>query len=196
LNVPQGNYTVTITDGKGCTTTSGVSITEPTTAVAGSIVNKTDASSGQSNGTATVSATGGTGPYTYKWSGSNSTGSSVNTLAAGSQTVTVTDSKGCTSVVTFTIGTLNSISDLTAFSKVSIYPNPTSSVLNIKADLKTDEAMTVEMIDITGKVVIRNEEATATNHSVSLNVNGFAKGVYTITLKTKSGISRQQVVVE
>ena len=196
-NVPQGNYTVTITDAKGCTTTSGIAITEPATAVSATIVSKTDATAGQNNGIATVSATGGTGPYTYEWSGSPKTSQSVNDLAASqNQSVTVTDSKGCTASTTFAIGTSISISDILTFNSVNIYPNPASSVLNIKADLNTNEAMTVEMIDVTGKVVIHNEEATSANHNVTLNVNGFSKGVYIITLRTKSGISRQQVVVE
>jgi|GEM_PF-5531911 hypothetical protein len=197
LNVAQGSYTVVVSDSKGCTTSAGVAIAEPASAVAASVVNTTPATGNQNNGTATVSASGGTGPYTYEWSGSPKTTASVNDLAASpSQSVTVTDSKGCTATATFAIGTSSSISDVAAFNRVSVYPNPASSVLNIKADLNNNEALTVEMFDVTGKVVISNVEAVASQHNITVNVSGFAKGIYTIALKTKSGVSRQQVVVE
>jgi len=54
------------------------------------------------DGTATVSATGGTSPYTYQWS--NGVTSMTNTtLPAGPFTVTVTDNVGATSTATETI---------------------------------------------------------------------------------------------
>lgn len=196
-NVGNGNYTVTITDSKGCTNTLGVAITQPASAVAVTIVNKTDATGGQSNGTATASASGGTPQYTFKWPNSAVTSNSINGLAAGNYTVTVTDSKGCTATVTFTIGGSVGISDRNEiFASLNVFPIPTSSVLNIKADLKNTEAMTIEMMDVAGKVVYTTEAAAANNHIITINVNKFAKGVYTVSLKTKSGNAYQQVVVE
>ena len=51
---------------------------------------------GGTNGTAsTTPATGGTNPYSYTWS-NNKTGASINNLAAGNYTVTITDNNGCT----------------------------------------------------------------------------------------------------
>lgn len=46
------------------------------------------------DGSATVTVSGGTGPYTYQWSNGNTT-ASVSGVAAGSYSVTVTDQTGC-----------------------------------------------------------------------------------------------------
>jgi hypothetical protein len=49
---------------------------------------------GDENGSASVSASGGTPPYTYLWSNGETTESIVG-LSAGTYTVTVTDANGC-----------------------------------------------------------------------------------------------------
>ncbi|HTA26396.1 MAG TPA: T9SS type A sorting domain-containing protein, partial [Bacteroidia bacterium] len=57
------------------------------------------------DGSATVTAGGGTSPYTYKW-GSNcgsQTTATATALSAGTYTVTVTDAAGCTKTATVTI---------------------------------------------------------------------------------------------
>ncbi|MFN9115766.1 MAG: SprB repeat-containing protein, partial [Bacteroidota bacterium] len=52
---------------------------------------------GGSDGSASVSVSGGTGPYSYVWS-TEETSASVTGLTTGSYTVTVTDVHGCTGV--------------------------------------------------------------------------------------------------
>ncbi len=90
-----GTYNVTITDGLGCTATSNVIITEPTllTAVISSSTNVS--CFGGNNGSATVTANGGTTPYSYLWSNGANT-AAISGLTAGSYNVTVTDALGCT----------------------------------------------------------------------------------------------------
>lgn len=58
---------------------------------------------GLTNGTATVSATGGTSPYTYSWSPGNLTGATQTALAAGTYTIIATDNAQCTGTTTITI---------------------------------------------------------------------------------------------
>jgi gliding motility-associated-like protein len=90
-----GTYTVTVTDSKGCTVTASYAVTQPP--VLGMTMAQTNVScSGGSNGTATATVSGGTTPYTYSWSPSGGSAATASGLAAGSYTVTVTDSKGCT----------------------------------------------------------------------------------------------------
>jgi hypothetical protein len=100
-----GTYSVTITDVNGCTgTVNNINVTQPGSALVANPVSQTNiACFGGNTGSATVSATGGTGPYTYAWTGSSSTTATASNLTAGSYTATVTDVNGCTATRTFTI---------------------------------------------------------------------------------------------
>lgn len=100
-----GSYTVTVTDGAGCTANLNVVIGQPT-ALTLSNSNLVDANCGASDGEATVTASGGTPTYSYSWSPAGS-GTNPTNLAPGAYTVTVTDLNGCTANTSFTIGTLN-----------------------------------------------------------------------------------------
>ena len=59
------------------------------------LVTATDSGAIGANGTATVSVTGGVGPYTYRWTPTGARTDSVDSLQAGTYRVTVTDSFGC-----------------------------------------------------------------------------------------------------
>lgn len=58
---------------------------------------------GLSNGSVTLSPTGGTAPYTYVWSPNVSSGAAASNLAAGTYNVTATDANGCTATGSFVI---------------------------------------------------------------------------------------------
>jgi hypothetical protein len=99
----QGTYTCTVTDAKGCTTTATIVISGPS-AVTGSISSQTNVScNGGNNGSATISASGGTSPYTYSWSPSGGTAATANNLTAGTYTCTIKDINNCTGTVSVTI---------------------------------------------------------------------------------------------
>lgn len=101
-NLGAGVYTVYVTDANGCTQTATATVTN-TNGPSVSVASTTDPlCNGGNNGNATVSATGGTSPYTYLWS-NGQTNAMATGLAAGTYTVTVTDASGCTNVITVTI---------------------------------------------------------------------------------------------
>lgn len=102
MNLAAGNYTVTVTDANGCTTTVSNTITEPAV-INASISSKTNVTcEGGQDGAVTVTTAGGTAPYSYSWS-TGAAGSSLTGLTAGAYTVTVTDAHGCTGFMTIAI---------------------------------------------------------------------------------------------
>ena len=93
--VAAGNYSVTITDVNGCTTTASGQITQPVGALNASVsMTQFVSCFGGSNGSLNVSINGGTAPFTYLWS-NGSISQSISNLSAGVYTVTVTDANGC-----------------------------------------------------------------------------------------------------
>ena len=95
-------YTVTVTDANGCFVTESVQITEPT-ALSATYSHTNVSCNGGNNGTASVTAIGGTGNYTYSWSPSGGTAATATGLAAGTYNVTVTDENSCFISSTITI---------------------------------------------------------------------------------------------
>lgn len=93
-----GSYTLTVTDGVGCTATSGPhSITQiPAPTIDDSGINIVDEACGNADGSISgIVVTGGSGTLSYDWNGSSSTGPDLNGAAANSYTLTVTDAAGC-----------------------------------------------------------------------------------------------------
>ena len=113
-----GSYTVTITDANSCTATKSFTITQPTAITTGG--SQTNVScNGGSNGSATVTASGGTGPYTYSWAPSGGTSATATGLAAGTYTVTITDANSCIATKSFTITQPTAITATTSQTNVS-----------------------------------------------------------------------------
>lgn len=101
-NLPAGTYTVTVTGGDGCTNTATTIVTEPL-ALQHS-VNATDANCSGSGGSASITASGGTSPYSYQWAPSVSNGPNAANLGPGAYQVTVSDQNGCTNTALFNLG--------------------------------------------------------------------------------------------
>ncbi len=95
-----GNHVVTVTDALGCIVLASDTITEP--ASISSSATSTNTGCLGSTGRATVTATGGTNPFIYNWSNTQ-TGQIASGLAAGNYTATVTDTNGCTKTQTVSV---------------------------------------------------------------------------------------------
>ena len=90
-------YTVTVTDAHLCAAIGFYTVTQPTKLSGIGVVTNPKCFGG-SDGTATITGTGGTTPYSYTWS----TGSQqqlITGLAAGRYTVSITDAHNCFSLL-------------------------------------------------------------------------------------------------
>ncbi|MBI2967455.1 MAG: gliding motility-associated C-terminal domain-containing protein [Bacteroidetes bacterium] len=100
-----GNYSVTVTDAKGCSISTSEVITEPDSLLISVFSFPAGCTGG---GSAAISVTGGIMPYSYLWS-NGSTLSSDGALNTGTYTVTVTDANGCTTGNIVDVGLSGSI---------------------------------------------------------------------------------------
>ena len=91
-----GTYTVTVTDNNGCTASTSETINDQDLiAITFEDIINADCQ-GNETGSATASATGGVGGYTYLWSQMEIIQQQLWELHAGGYSVTVTDENGCT----------------------------------------------------------------------------------------------------
>jgi len=88
-------YTITITDALGCIKTDTFTIQRtPATFIQLTSLNYVTCF-GLSNGSITITPSGGDGNYTYQWSYNNIQTQNLNNIPAGSYDITVTDGTGC-----------------------------------------------------------------------------------------------------
>lgn len=169
-NLGAGTYFVTVTDGEGCSASSSVTVTQPGPLVANvSATGQTQM--GMNNGTATVTPSGGSAPYTVKWS-NNATSLTIGGLAPGQYTVTVTDAHGCTKSNTAVVNPVNcSIAG-------------TTSVTNLVCAGSNTGSATVTVTGAGGPVTYQ-----WSNGMQSQTINNLAAGNYTVTVSSGAGCS-------
>ncbi|MEA3448049.1 MAG: gliding motility-associated C-terminal domain-containing protein, partial [Bacteroidota bacterium] len=118
-----GTYDVTVYDGNMCEAYASVMINE-NPAVTADINNYTDVSCyGDSDGSATVTANGGDGNYSYLWDDSlTQTTSTASNLSAGTYNVTVSDGNDCEAYASITINENDQLTaTIIASSDISCY---------------------------------------------------------------------------
>jgi len=121
-NRPAGIYNVTVTDNKGCTASISVTLIQPVALSLSTLVKQptcpptppaTPASPAvNSDGTITLSVSGGTPGYSFLWTTLDGSGlvpadQNQSGLTAGTYNVTVTDNNGCTATTSLTMNYIN-----------------------------------------------------------------------------------------
>jgi len=110
FTVSAGSYSYTVTDANGCTSTTTGTVSQPANLVASSSAGSIACNGGST--TVTVSATGGTAPYT---------GTGSFTVSTGSYSYTVTDANGCSSTTTGTVSQPSQLTNTTSASACDSY---------------------------------------------------------------------------
>lgn len=166
-NVAAGSYTVTVTDANGCTAAQTFTVNEPTVLTVSASGTPVSCNGG-ADGTATATAAGGTGPYTYQWSNFAS-GASASGLAAGTYTVVATDSKGCTASATYTV---------TEPSAIAV----AETITNVTCNGGNDGSISISISGGTGPFNVSWSNGTNTTATTTSLVSNLAAGTYTATI--------------
>jgi uncharacterized repeat protein (TIGR03803 family) len=129
---------------------------------------------------ATVSATGGTLPYSYSTNSIDLQSSPTFALANGQYIFTVQDANNCESSTTQAL-IITALSAESNKYKLSVYPNPTTAIIYIDGLL---EMSSIKIRDGLGKVVFE-EISSMTNPEISLT--SLSEGIYIMETKSPDG---------
>lgn len=103
-----GSYSISVINGNGCLTRSVISLPAPAPLSTGFLTKPEDCSA--QDGAFTVTASGGTGPYSFTTAPVNVTGSVVSGLSTGTYSVLVKDFNDCTDTAEVQVGNLSTVS--------------------------------------------------------------------------------------
>ncbi|MGZ4116285.1 MAG: PKD domain-containing protein [Bacteroidia bacterium] len=165
-----GTYTLTVTDSRGCVVTNTVTITQPA-ALTATTSHTNETCSYSDNGTATANPTGGTPAYTYLWQPGSLTGATVNSLASGTYTLTVTDANGCSA---------------TAFAAITQPPVLTVNFTGV-VDVKCFGGSTGSVHASPAGGTAPYTYSWAPGGATTPTISGLAAGTYTVTITDSHG---------
>lgn len=166
-NLSEGFYFVTVTDAAGCIENANVQVMEVTPMSLS--ISTVDADCGTSNGSATVSVSNGNPGYTYLWS-NGTAASTAGSLSAGTYTVTVTDTKGCTNSSTTNISNLGGLSVTLGFKQ------------NVQCFGGNDGFININVSGGTAPLTY-----SWTNGATTQNISTLTAGIYTVTVLDNVG---------
>lgn len=179
-----GDYYALFFDDMGCWTQIEFTIEEPTE-LEGSISSQ-DANNG-ANGSAEVSINGGTEPYSYAWSNGDEDATAEN-IGQGAYSCVITDANGCeisleTSIIDVRVIEINA-------SSFSLFPNPAQTSVRIQS---TSLIHGVKLIDASGRMV---KQTSVYGYATEIDLQEFAKGIYTVELIGDAGTAVSKLIIE
>jgi hypothetical protein len=179
-----GTYTVNVVDALGNVVTGSVVLSQPN-ALYGNATGLYPTCPTCTDGSAGITVSGGTSPYTYLWSDPSSQNTaSVTDLGWGSYSVQVTDANGCV----FTSNTVNltlGMNDVLINGSIKVFPNPSKSDVNVMYSLASSEMVLIEVSDYQGRMVISENKGklSAGSHRFTILAPDLSAGIYTINIK-------------
>jgi gliding motility-associated-like protein len=107
--LPAGDYQLVVKDNATCTSDPVLVTLKQSANTMNAFAGTSDIACGQANGSATITATGGSLPYTFSLNGATpQSGNVFQNLSAGTYKVVIKDAAGCTKDINFTIKQINS----------------------------------------------------------------------------------------
>lgn len=189
-----GEYYMVLTDNYGYEKTESYILLEPSE-ISQSLVEITNETNSDGNGSISIDLFGGTGALTYEWSNGMTT-AIIDGLTAGEYTLVVTDENGCTKtfgpfdVLSTTVGVL----DLEFVADMQIYPVPAVNYLNVNIELINLEATQLRIIDANGKVISIDNYNTKVIQT-RIDITTLPAGIYYLEFGNKSGRTLEKFVV-
>lgn len=112
-NLTPGTYTLTLTDANNCITIDSVTLLDPLPLVGGDTTVAVTCSD-SCDGIILAMPTGGTFPYYYQWdaNANNSINAFIDELCVGTYNCTITDFRGCTTIMSPSVGIYSPIDSI------------------------------------------------------------------------------------
>ncbi|MBK8922744.1 MAG: hypothetical protein IPM81_14765 [Saprospirales bacterium] len=194
LDIPAGNYTLTVTDIAGCFEFFPFSVAQPASPLATTWT--TD--SLPAGWMITLSPSGGALPYDIRWGTStgNQTGPVATGLEPGLYSATITDANNCNLIVQIPAGTFTSTGVPEVWTRYLLAPNPSSGRSRLELDLRQPEAVRVRIFSSMGQMLTETTwSEPAAQHRIALDLSRQPAGWYWIAVQFSNGQEKTFLMV-
>ena len=181
-NLPAGTYIVTVSAGGNCTNSAVFNVTSdvPTPLLSQNI---TSANCGDASGGIDLSVSGSAAPYQYIWS-NTVTDEDLNAIIAGTYSVTVTASNGCTTVDNFVVPENVFVPGIAS----ALSPAASCVTNNGAIDLTITPAGTYTFIWSNGDITEDLLNIAAGNYTVTVSGGGTCTNTANLTVNSNTGM--------
>lgn len=150
-NLSPGAYQFTVTDGTGCRVNNAVDITEPPALQVSGL--PIIARNNLSNGSISVTVSGGGPPYAYVWNTGAQT-QHLSGLGGGTYALTVTDANGCSVMLMEVLPSfLAEVAKPSPAGEAVLYPNPSNGLVHVKISSEERDKAMVKLVDMSGRMI-------------------------------------------
>lgn len=189
-----GDYQVTVTDEAGCTGISEViTLTQNPPLV---VHTSSTPDTGQSNGTASVSVSGGVPPYAYEWliDGAPTT-PTITGLSQGVYYVVIEDRFNCFAFEEVTVGGL-SLKKEVAVSQLTVSPNPSTGIFNINLNLAQEKWVEISVHNLMGQELQHLKSRHLGFYQTTIDLSGQAAGLYALKIKIGEAVISRKLLLQ
>ena len=178
-NMCAGYHYVLVTDSQGCSISDdSIIISGPDSIIITSIVDTSN--QGNNDGAINLTVTGGTPPYVFLWSNGDTT-EDIDSLAAGTYQVVVTDSLDCIDSLTIEMPEATGISE-TLQNQIKIFPNPFTTETTISLNLSSNKKnVLLTLYDILARkqdVLYKIKKKRNNKVEIKVQKGNLTKGIY------------------
>jgi len=205
--IAAGEYTVTVTDIKGCNTTATFTVTQPQAMTA--VITMNDAFT-MNDATLDVTVNGGVAPYNYTWNNGETT-EDLNGLGQGFYELLITDANGCQTSANAVVNDQTITANTTVNNQAvvgteangtagieqhennietGVYPNPATDHATVTWAGAT--AQMVQVLNMQGQL-IQTVDVTPAMNKVTLT--GIATGEYMVRVITTNNQQKVQRLI-
>ncbi len=98
--------------------------------------------------------------------------------------------------ISYEIGNV-SVEEEEVYSHLEIFPNPATNALNVNFSLDRDQNVEMRLVNVTGEAVYTNVLSNVSGDiNNSIDVSGFAKGIYILNLSSTEGSINKKVIIK
>ena len=134
----------------------------------------------------------------YRYDNRNYPAQDVLNIAKGKLKVRfVADNWDVSDGFSFTVQTVTAVNDYAGITDLSVFPNPATDRLNVSFVTDNVSSINCKILDMTGKLLYNKQiESNGGLIEESVDVSGFAKGIYFLRIETTKGTTIEKFVKE